>query len=224
MTECSAQTGGRTAPVSTSNSSGRTAVVKYNAGNIHSMTCALQRMGIDPVVTDDPELLRSADRVIFPGVGEASSAMRYLRDHGLDEVIRSLKQPFLGVCLGLQLMCAYSEENDTECLGIFSEHVRRFPPLDKVPHMGWNTIKNVRSSLFSGVVSEEDVGIPSHFYFVHSYYASPGEHTIAECDYIVPFSAALKKDNFFGVQFHPEKSGKIGEQVLRNFMRISLQR
>jgi len=187
------------------------------------MTCALQRMGIEPVVTDDPELLHSADRVIFPGVGEASTAMRYLRDHGLDEVIRSLKQPFLGVCLGLQLMCAYSEENDTECLGIFSEQVRRFPPLDKVPHMGWNTIRNVRSSLFSGAVSEEDVGIPSYFYFVHSYYVSPGDHTIAECDYIVPFSAALKKDNFFGVQFHPEKSGNIGEQVLRSFLRISPQ-
>ncbi|MDA3832236.1 MAG: imidazole glycerol phosphate synthase subunit HisH [Spirochaetales bacterium] len=192
----------------------RIAVVKYNAGNIRSMTCALQRMGIQPVVTDDAEELRGADKVIFPGVGEASTAMKYLRERGLDELLRSLTQPFLGVCLGLQLMCSHSEEHDTECLGIFNEPVRLFPGTMKVPHMGWNTLAHVRSELF------RDFSLESYVYFVHSYYAAVGADTIAACTYNLSFSAALSRNNFFGVQFHPEKSGAAGELILRNFLEM----
>jgi glutamine amidotransferase len=193
------------------------AIIKYNAGNIQSVLYALERIGAEAVVTDDPALIRSARRVIFPGVGEASSAMQYLRERGLDELIRSLTQPVLGICLGMQLMCRYSEENDTDCLGIFDEDVRRFQspsPSVKVPQMGWNTITQLRTPLFDGVPEG------SFCYFVHSYYASLGTHTVAVTDYIQQYSAGLHRDNFFGVQFHPEKSAETGEQIIRNFLTI----
>ncbi|MHB2148141.1 imidazole glycerol phosphate synthase subunit HisH [Calditrichota bacterium LG25] len=192
----------------------KVAIVQYNAGNIHSVILALQRLGIEPQVTDDPAYLQNADRVIFPGVGEASTAMRYLKAHGLDDILRRLKQPVLGICLGLQLLCQHSQENDTPGLGIFPVEVRRFPPEDKVPHMGWNSVSNLKGALFRGVPEE------SFVYFVHGYYAELSPFTIARSDYILPFSAALQKDNFFAVQFHPEKSGKVGEQILKNFLEI----
>ena len=194
-----------------------TAVIRYNAGNIRSVLLALERIGASAVVTDDPERIRSADRVLFPGVGEASSAMRYLRERGLDEVILSLRQPFLGICLGMQLMCRHSEENDTECLGIFDEDVRRFVPgvqSLKVPQMGWNAIGSLQGPLFRGI--EEG----THLYFVHSYHATLGPDTRAVTQHIVPFSAALSRDNFHGVQFHPEKSATAGERILRNFLEL----
>lgn len=192
-------------------------IVKYNAGNIQSVLFALERIGVQAEVTDDIEKLQSADKVIFPGVGEASTAMNYLKARNLDKVIKDLKQPVLGVCLGMQLMCDYSEENDTKCLGIFEEKVLRFapPPLKgsyKVPQMGWNNIYNLKSPLM------QNVNENSYCYFVHSYYASVGEHTIATTDYTKPFSAALHRDNFYGVQFHTEKSADAGEQILRNFI------
>jgi glutamine amidotransferase len=191
------------------------AVVKYNAGNIRSVINALHRLGADATVTDDPTLLREAEKVIFPGVGEASSAMRYLRERGLDEVLKNLNQPFLGICLGLQLMCKHSEEGDTECLGIFSEKVKRFPSSnEKVPHMGWNNCNELKGPLFNGISSDDD------FYFVHSYYAELGSQTTAQCDYILPFSAALQKDNFHAVQFHPEKSAEVGQQLIKNFLEL----
>lgn len=193
----------------------RIAVVKYNAGNIWSMVCALNRLGIEPEVTDDPCRLSSADRVIFPGVGEAKSAMRYLQQRGLDAVLKNLEQPFLGVCLGMQLMCSYSEEQETLCLGIFAEEVRRFPKGHKVPHMGWNSLRGMTTNLFSGIPDD------SSFYFVHSYYVPPGDDTAALCDYIIPFSAALHQDNRYGTQFHPEKSGDVGEAVLKNFLSLN---
>ncbi len=192
----------------------KVAIVKYNAGNIHSVRLALERLGIMPIITDEADALQSADRVIFPGVGEASTAMTYLKERGLDEVLLGLRQPVLGICLGLQLLCAHSEENDTPGLGLFPVPVRKFPPKDKVPHIGWNAITNLKGPLFAGLNEE------SYVYFVHSYYAELSEWTIARGDYIVPFSAALQKDNFFAVQFHPEKSGKVGEQVLRNFLEM----
>lgn len=187
-------------------------IIKYNAGNIHSVRLACRRLGIDPLVTDDPELIRSADKVIFPGVGEASSAMVYLKERGLDTVIKSLTQPVLGICLGLQLMCSGSEEGDTECMDIFHASVKKFPPEEKVPHMGWNTLSGLKGKLF------KDIPEPSYMYFVHSYYAEIAHETIAETDYIVPFSAAMHKDNFYACQFHPEKSGDRGEQILKNFI------
>ncbi len=190
----------------------KVAVVKYNAGNIHSVRLALQRLGVEPQVTDDHGTIRAADKVIFPGVGEASSAMENIRANGIAELLPRLKQPILGICLGLQLMCRYSEENDTQCLGIFDTAVKRFPPQEKVPHMGWNTIGSLKSDLFS------DIEPGSYVYFVHSYYAELSEYTAAVTDYILPFSAALQKDNFYAVQFHPEKSGAVGEQILRNFL------
>jgi glutamine amidotransferase len=191
------------------------AVVKYNAGNIRSVTNALHRLGVDALVTDDPKQLREADKVIFPGVGEASSVMNYLRERGLDELLKNLHQPFLGICLGLQLMCKHSEEGDTECLGIFSENVKRFPTAkEKVPHMGWNDCLELKKPLFKNISSEED------FYFVHSYYAELGTQTIAQCNYILPFSAALQKDNFYAVQFHPEKSADVGQQLIKNFLEL----
>ncbi|NQT59112.1 MAG: imidazole glycerol phosphate synthase subunit HisH [Bacteroidetes bacterium] len=192
--------------------SGEVVIVKYNAGNVRSVTCALNRLGIEPVLTDDPDRIRNADRVIFPGVGEASSAMNYLRRTGLDTVLKNLTQPFLGICLGMQLMCKWSQENDTECLGIFNEDVLLFPPKLKVPHMGWNNLSGMRSPLLAGVTTEE------YFYFVHSFYAAKGAETIAACDYIIEFSAALQKGNYYGLQFHPEKSSKAGETILRNFL------
>jgi imidazole glycerol-phosphate synthase subunit HisH len=191
------------------------AIVKYNAGNIQSVLYALERIGTTALVTDDVEEIKSADKVIFPGVGEASTAMQYLKERNLDKVIKDLKQPVLGVCLGMQLMCAYSEENDTECLGIFDEQVKKFSNGSnenyKIPQIGWNNIFDVKTNLFEGLNND-------YCYFVHSYYASLGEHTIATADYIQPYSAALHKDNFYGVQFHPEKSAEAGEQILKNFI------
>jgi imidazole glycerol-phosphate synthase subunit HisH len=206
----------------------RLVIIKYNAGNIQSVLYALERIGREAVVTDDPAAIREADKVIFPGVGEASTAMNYLRERGLDVVIRGLSQPVLGICLGMQLMCSYSEENDTECLGIFEEKVRRFVPGDagggrgadgaeagaiiKVPQIGWNNVYGLRSPLFEGVRDG------SYCYFVHGYYAALGAHTIARTDYAGPYSSGLHRDNFYGVQFHPEKSAIVGERILRNFI------
>jgi glutamine amidotransferase len=189
-------------------------VVKYNAGNIRSVICALERLNVNAIVSDDPMVIRSADKVIFPGVGEATSAMKYLKERGLDEVIKSLKQPVLGICLGLQLMCKHSEEGDTDCLGIFPQEVKLFPPQEKVPQIGWNDIYDLKTSLYEGVKQN------TYVYFVHSYYAELGENTIATANYILPYSASLKKDNFYAMQFHPEKSGDIGEQMLANFLKM----
>lgn len=190
------------------------AIIKYNAGNIHSVRLALQREGLNPLVTDDPDQIRNADRVIFPGVGEASTAMDYLKKNALDRIILNLHQPFLGICLGLQLMCSYSEENNTPCLGVFSNTIKKFPPKDKVPHMGWNTINNLSNGLFKGIENG------SYVYFVHSYYAEISDTMIGQTEYILPFTSALQKDNYYAVQFHPEKSGKIGAQILRNFLEL----
>ncbi|MGL6269438.1 MAG: imidazole glycerol phosphate synthase subunit HisH [Chitinophagaceae bacterium] len=190
-------------------------IIKYNAGNIQSVLYALERIGISAEVTDDAEALKKADKIIFPGVGEASTAMRYLQERKLDKLICSLSQPVLGICLGMQLMCRYSAENDTECLGIFDEEVNLFKATDagiKIPQIGWNNIYNLSTPLF------RDIPEQSYCYFVHSYYASHGEHTIGSTDYIMPYSSALQKNNFYGVQFHPEKSADVGEQILRNFL------
>jgi len=195
-------------------------IIKYNAGNIRSVLFALERIGIEAEVTDDVKKIQSADKVIFPGVGEASTAMHYLKERGLDTVIKNLKQPVLGICLGMQLMCRYSEENNTDCLGIFDESVKRYRaeglgPIAtglKVPQIGWNNIYDLKTDLFAAVKEN------SFCYFVHSYYASMGKHTIATTNYIHPYSSALQKDNFYGVQFHPEKSAEVGETILRNFV------
>ena len=192
-------------------------IIQYNAGNIQSVLYALERLGVTATVTDNVEAIQKADKVIFPGVGEASTAMHYLKERGLDKVIVNLKQPVLGICLGMQLMCAYSAENDTTCLGIFEEQVKLFMPTDvstKVPQIGWNTIGNLKTNLFTGV-SEE-----SYAYFVHGYYAAIGKHTIATTNYVQPYSSALHKDNFYGVQFHPEKSAIVGEQIIQNFLNL----
>ena len=188
------------------------AIIKYNAGNIKSVENALQRLGKECVVTDDIAEIRAASHVIFPGVGEARSAMKYLRERALDMLIKDLRQPVLGICLGQQLMCRHSEENDTDCLGIFDCLVKKFPPKDKVPHIGWNDFTEVKGTLFEDISRQDDV------YFVHSYYAEICEETTAICDYILPFSAGLQKDNFYATQFHPEKSADIGEQILKNFL------
>ncbi|NJO02053.1 MAG: imidazole glycerol phosphate synthase subunit HisH [Bacteroidia bacterium] len=194
------------------------AIIKYNAGNTQSLSYALERLGVAPQITDDPEELLSADKVIFPGVGEASTAMNYLKSRGLDRVILQLRQPFLGICLGMQLMCQHSEENDTPCLGLFLEKVKRFPSDGtqrfKIPHMGWNTLNALEGDLFQGI----DPG--SYVYFVHSYYVEASDHTAALTDYIVPYSAGLHKDNFYAVQFHPEKSEKVGSRILQNFISL----
>lgn len=191
------------------------AILQYNAGNIRSVSFALERLGVQPILSDDPEVLRSADKVIFPGVGEASSAMAYLRARQLDSLIRALRQPLLGICLGLQLMCRHSEENDTECIGIFPAQVRRFPDAGlKVPHMGWNTLEDCRGPLLEGL------GEHPWAYFVHSYYADLIPETQASTRYGLPFSAVLQRDNFYATQFHPEKSGEIGAKILENFLRI----
>jgi imidazole glycerol-phosphate synthase subunit HisH len=190
------------------------AIVKYNAGNIKSVQNALNRLGYKSIITDIPSELIDAEKVIFPGVGEASSAMKYLREKGLDSIITSLKQPVLGICLGLQLMCRYSEEGDTGCLGIFDANVRLFPPVDKIPHMGWHNCMTSKGNLFKGVKVSNDL------YFVHSYYAEISPFTTATCDYIVPFSAAMQKDNFYATQFHPEKSADPGERILKNFLEL----
>jgi len=195
-------------------------IIKYNAGNIESVNNALNRLNVRAEITADPYKIRSADKVIFPGVGEASTTMEYLKKHELDKLIISLKQPVLGICLGLQLMCSHSEENNTKCLGIFDEKVIRFIPktgeefVIKVPHMGWNAITNLKSQLFTKEIENQYV------YFVHSYFAGLGKHTIATCNYITPFSAALQKDNFYATQFHPEKSGTVGAMILENFVNL----
>jgi len=190
------------------------AIVKYNAGNIGSITNALRRLGAESTVTNDAAELRSADRVIFPGVGEASGAMESLRAAGLDRAISGLKNPVLGICLGMQLLCARSEENSTECLGVLPAVVREFLPDGiKVPHMGWNTISDLKGRLFAGVGEE------THMYFVHGFYVEPCEYSVALCDYGVRFSAALTWRNYSATQFHPEKSGSDGERVLENFLR-----
>jgi len=191
------------------------AIIKYNAGNIRSVLYALERIGYTALVTDNVDEIRDADKVILPGVGEASTAMNYLRERNLDELICSLTQPVLGICLGMQLMCKYSEENDTECLGIFDEDVKKFKVKSKklkVPQIGWNSIYDLKTDLFKNVKDK------SYCYFVHGYYAAKGEHTIATTDYVQPYSSALRKDNFYGVQFHPEKSATAGEQILKNFI------
>lgn len=216
----------------------KTAIVKYNAGNIQSVLYALERLGVEGMVTDNFEEISSADRVIFPGVGEASTAMNYLKERKLDQLITTLHQPVLGICLGMQLMCTSSEENDTTCLGIFEEKVKKFKPeaptavvdqlsgeiafaaetrasVDKVPQIGWNNIYDLKSALFTQVPEQ------SYIYLVHGYYAALGEHTIATANYILPYSAALRKNNFYGVQFHPEKSAQVGEQILSNFLSLN---
>ncbi len=194
----------------------RTVIIKYNAGNIQSVLFALERIGVQAVVTDDAAQILAADRVIFPGVGEASTAMQYLQERALDKLILSLKQPVLGICLGMQLLCTHSEENDTACLGVFKGvRVRRFPHSVsglKVPQMGWNSIGELTGPLF------KEVNENTFCYFVHSYYAEPNSFSIARTDYILPYCSALQKDNFYGVQFHPEKSAKAGEQILKNFI------
>lgn len=192
------------------------AIVKYNAGNIYSVVNALRRMGIEPLLTDDAEQLKKADRVLFPGQGEARGAMEYLKARRLDEVIRDLRQPVFGICVGQQLLCRHSEEGDVDCIGIFDAEVKRFQPErheDKVPCMGWNRLYDTRSPLMEGI---ED----SYVYFVHSYYVPLCEETIATANYILPYSASMHKDNFYACQFHPEKSGKVGERILKNFMEI----
>jgi glutamine amidotransferase len=193
-------------------------IIKYNAGNIRSVLFALERIGAEALVTDDPDQIYNADKIIFPGVGEASSAMNYLKERKLDILIRNLHQPVLGICLGMQLLCTHSEENDTECLGIFNETVKKFIPAEdkplKVPQIGWNNIYNLNSDLFKGIPEN------SYCYFVHSYFAETGETTIAKADYVQPYSAALHKGNFFGVQFHPEKSAGAGERILKNFIQF----
>lgn len=192
-------------------------IIKYNAGNVRSVSFALERLGILPVVSDDIELIRSADKVIFPGVGEASSAMQYLKERKLDQVITSLKQPVLGICLGMQLMCSYSEEGETNCLGIFDQKVLKFISLSnelKIPQMGWNNIHDLKGPLFKNVRENE------YMYFVHGYYVEKGGFTIATTDYILPYSSALQKDNFYAVQFHPEKSAEAGQQLITNFLNL----
>lgn len=193
----------------------KVAVVKYNAGNIQSVMNALRRVGVDPVLTDNPVELRKADRVIFPGQGEASHAMEYLQTHGLDLVIKSLTQPVLGICIGQQLMCEHSEEGNVDCLGIFPAQVLRFHPQkheQKVPHMGWNQLENVQDPLLEGINEGAFV------YFVHSFYIPTTDYTIATTNHILSFSSAMRKGNFMATQFHPEKSGSVGERILTNFL------
>ena len=193
------------------------AIIKYNAGNVQSVLFALERLGVDAILTDDPNLIKQAEKVIFPGVGEANTTMKYLIDHELDKLILSLKQPVLGICLGMQLMCAYSEENNTPCLGIFEEKVRRFQPnnREKVPHMGWNTLEELRRDPLTTGLSGQYV------YFVHSYYVEIGPDTVCTTNYTKPFCSVMQKDNFWATQFHPEKSGLVGQQILSQFLSMT---
>ena len=190
------------------------AIIDYVAGNVKSVENAVRKLGYETLITSNPEEILNAEKVIFPGVGEASTAMNYFKSLKLDELIPTLKQPFLGICLGQQLLCDFSEEGNTKCLGIFNLKVKQFPATDIVPHMGWNNLQKMSGPLFNGI-SEDD-----NFYFVHSYYCEVGENTTSECDYILPFSATLQKDNFYGTQFHPEKSGDVGSKILENFFKL----
>lgn len=196
----------------------KTVIIKYNSGNIQSVQFALERIGIEAVVSDDKEQIQSADKVIFPGVGEASSAMNFLRQRELDKLIIALKQPVLGICLGMQLLCSHSDENQTRCLGVFNNvKVKRFQPTGlhyKAPQIGWNTIYNLQSPLFTNIESN------SYCYYVHGYYAELSNYSVATTEYGIPYSAAIQKDNFYGVQFHPEKSAAVGEQILKNFLSL----
>ena len=206
------------------------AIVKYNAGNIYSVVNAMKRLGIEPVLTDDAEMLQKADRVLFPGQGQAKEAMDYIKAHQLDQVIKNLKQPVLGICVGQQLLCRHSEEGNVDCIGIFDVDVKRFLPQkheDKVPAMGWNEIYDLKTPLYKGFGNQADASAPTieslqhpYSYFVHSNYVPLCEETIATADYILPYSASLHKDNFYTCQFHPEKSGKVGEQILKNFLEL----
>lgn len=192
-------------------------IVKYNAGNIYSVVNALKRLGVEPLLTDGAETLMSSDKVIFPGQGHARVTMDYLREHNLDQLIRDLRQPVLGICVGQQLLCRHSEEGDVDCIGIFDAEVKRFQPArheDKVPEMGWNSLHGLQTPLFEGL-NEGDFA-----YFVHSYYVPVCQNTIATADYILPYSAALHRDNFYACQFHPEKSGKVGETIIENFLKL----
>jgi glutamine amidotransferase len=192
----------------------KVAIIKYNAGNITSVAFALQRLGVNPEITDNPEIIKSADKVIFPGVGEASTTMNYLRKKKLNQLLPALKQPVLGICLGMQLMCNYSMEGNTPCIGIYDELIKKFPAKEKVPHVGWNNISNLKSNLFKYIPDN------SYVYFVHSYFANLSQYSIADCNYVKPFSAAMQKNNFYATQFHPERSGKIGELILKNFIEL----
>lgn len=196
----------------------KTVIIKYNSGNIQSVQFALERLGIEAVVSDDKEQIQSADKVIFPGVGEASSAMNFLRQRELDKLIIALKQPVLGICLGMQLLCSHSDENQTSCLGVFNNvKVKRFQPTglqNKAPQIGWNTIYNLQSPLFTNIESN------SYCYYVHGFYAELSNYSVATTEYGIPYSAAIQKDNFYGVQFHPEKSAAVGEQILKNFLSL----
>lgn len=190
------------------------AIIKYNGGNVNSLQNALSRLNVRSVVTDNFDLIQKADKVIFPGVGEASSTMKILKEKGLDRLIPTLKQPVLGICLGMQLMCKNNEEGNTVGMGIFDISVKKFPSENIVPHMGWNTISELQSPIFSGIEEENDV------YFVHSFYCELSKNTTSVCDYILPFSASLQKDNFYAMQFHPEKSGRVGSRLLENFLKL----
>ena len=192
----------------------KVAIIKYNAGNVCSIYNAINRLGIEPIITDNSEQILTADKIIFPGVGEASSAMQYLKQHNLDSVIKDLKQPLLGICLGMQLLCRFSEENNTPCLGIFNQDIKKFTSSNKIPQIGWNSIDTLSSELFKGINNNEYV------YFVHSYYAEISENTIAETDYGIKYSSALQKGNFYATQFHPEKSGFIGSKIIENFINL----
>ena len=193
-------------------------IIDYGAGNIQSIQFALQRLGFEGILSNDRDQILKADKVIFPGVGQAQNAMSQLIKSGLHEIIPTLTMPVLGICLGQQLLCQFSEEGDTGCLGIFNSSVKKFEPKLKVPHIGWNSISQQNSLLFNGISEEEN------FYFVHSYYAEIGEETSAICDYIVPFSASMQKDNFYATQFHPEKSSQVGQQLLLNFLKLQIDK
>ena len=190
------------------------AIIDYVAGNVKSVENAVRKLGYETIITSNPEEIKNAEKVIFPGVGEASTAMNYLKSLKLEELIPTLKQPFLGICLGQQLLCDFSEEGNTKCLGIFNLKVKEFPAIDIVPHMGWNNLQKMSGKLFDGISVEDN------FYFVHSYYCEVGGNTTSECDYILPFSATLQKDNFYGTQFHTEKSGDVGSLILQNFLKL----